>query len=235
MSCLQRRFICWDLDETLGRFRPEDEVRGTLRGLTPLLEGLGQNGCRHVITTASAAEYADYVLRKSGIRDQFEAIFDCAILCQGESNKRYVPVAKHLGIADEEMIDRMIVVGNHELDIPDDIDLVTVLYRYAVYHDARVLDILFSVLLSSDSWDEGYRRLLQACTDIHRHEYFDGGIISLDGGIKLYVGNLMPNPEMRENERFILVSEIPTRYVAELEPAHYTFDELPLVTSNVQN
>jgi hypothetical protein len=107
--------VCWDLDETLGYFRPHEFAwAGQPRpatmppprlkpGIAELLASL--SGFTHVVTTAAIREYARDVLRSHELLRHFAAVFGRE---DGMWPKDYGVVARRFGVSDRQMI----IVGN---------------------------------------------------------------------------------------------------------------------------
>src|SRR5512135_1271442 len=151
------RVICWDLDETLGRFRPPEgngphRNRGLTRGIRTILEEHLDSGCRHVVTTAAEASYAATTLDEFGITRYFDGIFDRSIICDGRFNKSYLSVASRFGVPPEEAPDRIIVVGNLAKDAPADSDIVFLYHPNAIDYEAGVLNDTLRYMESFGSW-----------------------------------------------------------------------------------
>ncbi len=217
-----QKYICWDLDENLGSFRP-GERNGLIKGLLPMLDRLREKGCRHVITTAAMPHYAEIVVSSTGIKDRFEAVFANGIVHPKEGNKRYSRVAERLGINKEEAPERMLVVGNHQHDIPADLDLVTLHHPQAVHFEARVFDIILSELLSSQTWIQGYDILLSRSKKL-KNTHFDGGNISINN-IELYLGTITKNALTPHVERIVMVASAGSEYRAKVESADCQLNE----------
>ena len=114
--------VCWDLDETLGYFRPHEFAwAGQPRpasmppprlkpGIVALLESL--TGFTHVVTTAALREYALDVLRSHDLLRHFAAVFGRE---DGMWPKDYGVVGRHFGI--EDLARHLIIVGNDAADV----------------------------------------------------------------------------------------------------------------------
>jgi len=113
--------VCWDLDETLGYFRPHEFAwAGQPKpaamppprlkpGIAALLESLGE--FTHVVTTAALREYARDVLRAHDLLRHFAAVFGRE---DGMWPKDYGVVAKYFGIAD--LPRHMLIIGDDASD-----------------------------------------------------------------------------------------------------------------------
>lgn len=221
LSRSKTRYICWDADDTLGRF-DYTKKNGIMRGLVPLLESLRDRGCRHILTTAASGPYAKIVMEKTDLRRHFDAVFDFSTIWPERDMarpKKYGPVAEHLGISESEARDSMIAVGNSPLDLPRDLDIVTVYHPQAIKCNAEVLDMLFSELLARGSWSSSYRHMLKTINGQKRAtQYFEGGDFSIDGKMTLILGKVLENPWIVPVERIIMVSNISTTCLAKIEP-----------------
>jgi hypothetical protein len=131
LAGLAGRLICWDLDRTLGVFRPlgrdrpgpprpgpEIGVRARVREVIRALDGAG---ALQVITTASTPTHAEAALERAGIRGLFRRVYtgDDLISTYGPPCKDYRQVAHDFGLFGPEVGARMIVVGDTlTLDLP---------------------------------------------------------------------------------------------------------------------
>jgi hypothetical protein len=195
-------YLGWDLDETIGSFRPGSAMKA-VAGVRPLIEGLRSRGCRHVLTTGADEGYGRAGLERAGVADLFERVFGAAHLPCSPS-KCYRGVVTALGMGLSEAQDRMIIVGNSEIDIPSDIDLVTVLHPSALESGARVLGLMLSELVSgSPVWWE-FERLLSREGGGYRNEFFDGASWKV-GGTTVYAGRIKENPLVPKVERLLCI------------------------------
>jgi hypothetical protein len=210
------RYICWDLDETLGSFRDYGRM-GLTRGIRPLLEGLSRAGIRHVVTTAAWREHAEYVLAAAGIRDFFDAVFAVDDICCNDYNKRYLPVAAHLGIPPAGAPDSILVIGNMAIDAPTDIDLAFIYHPHWSMYDASVLLSLLSQLRSlSGSWAEAHSMLSQSNALPLALGNFEGCERYVDD-IRIAVGRVFWKKRAAPSTRIICVLDAPRRYRSEIE------------------
>lgn len=144
---LESGIFCSDLDHTLGRFSADNHSSEELRENThQVLTGLRGEGFKIVLTTSGSFAYAQRVLEKTGVRGDFDAIFDGERIFTG-SGKLYLPVAEHFGLDEAEARRKMIVTGDLiPDDLPVDIDVVTVIhpqgYRYSATLLADIIEIL---------------------------------------------------------------------------------------------
>lgn len=236
-----KRYICWDLDKTLGRFdAPEAGRRGLTRGIDVLLDDLLAQGFRHVVTTAAASEYAEGALAEFGIRGRFEAVFDRSVICDGRFNKHYLPVASRLGIGMEEAAERMIVIGNSMKDAPADSDIVFIYHPSATDFDAAVIRSTLGYLGSFPSWSAGQEALSSVSNPLVSFiltEAFEterllldiaGPLSSLEGGIFVmgcqcsisYVPNGGASEIFeREVRRVVSIHSVDARHASEVEGA----------------
>jgi hypothetical protein len=162
MTMCKGRVICWDLDETLGHFRPpEDKTqikrRGLTHGIATLLEELNDLGCIQVLTTASEISYADASLLEFGIRHFFKDIFDRSSICDEMYNKRYIAVINRLDIPTLLAPDQMLIIGNHGKDAPLDLNTVFIHHPYAIFSHAEVLGSIIRNMVRSESWLSAYQ------------------------------------------------------------------------------
>ncbi|MEW6036478.1 MAG: HAD family hydrolase [Candidatus Micrarchaeota archaeon] len=204
---MKPRYICWDLDETLGYFRPGKKSE-PLKGLKPLLERLQGEGMRHVVTTASPRIYAEAALRRTGLRGYIDAIFPDEVVVPKNVHKRYLPVAKSLGIDRYYAPDRMLVIGNDVMggrDAPEDLPLVTILFPDAIKYHASVLGTLIVALSEHKSFWWSFETLLSKARDRRSNGIFQGGELEIDG-VEFMIGHLAPNDLTFHAENLILVS-----------------------------
>lgn len=221
-----RRYICWDLDETIGCLRPKEanlhipglpKERGLTRGIKGLLEGLRGQGYVNVITTAAPPGYAEDVLGKYGLGGHFSHIFDSSILLNGGLRKRYLPVALELGIRPYEAQDRMLVIGNTDRDGPEDLDLVFILHPMAIRYHASVVGTVISALGRHGSWWWGYEALLQTNTEKVDNGMFVGGLQTVDD-VRIGVGRLLDLPWADACfEHLVLIAEAPAGRKSKME------------------
>ncbi|MEZ4454605.1 MAG: hypothetical protein R3B09_34455 [Nannocystaceae bacterium] len=176
LSGLAGRVVCWDLDRTLGVFRPLGRDRAGPRapgpevGLRPhvreVIEALDEAGAIQVITTASTPDHAERALRRSGVRGRFRRIYtgDDLIPIYGQPTKDYALVANDFGLFGPEVGARMIVVGDTlTLDLPCN-GPVFVWERGGANVSARVTLWILSTLAAAGGGDflAGYRALNHA-------------------------------------------------------------------------
>ncbi|MFH0884316.1 MAG: HAD family hydrolase [Candidatus Micrarchaeota archaeon] len=203
MKTSRTRYICWDMDETLGFFRPGKKSE-FVKGLPALLEELQGKGVRHVITTASPPLYANLALERTSAGRLFDAIFASDIVCPDNRYKRYAPVAERLGISSHDSVDSMLVIGNADRDSSADLHLVTVIHPDAINYDASVMAAVLGKLMEHRSWWYGFEAMLNLAKPYRDNGIFEGGEISI-GDIRLAVGCVGENDFVHSNERLILV------------------------------
>jgi hypothetical protein len=215
------RYICWDADDTLGRF-DYGKRNGIMKGLVPLLESLRDRRCRHILTTAASETYARIVMEKTGLRKHFDAVFSFSTVWPERDMgkpKIYSPVAEHLGLSESEARDCMIAVGNTPLDLPRDLDIVTLYHPQAIKCNAEVLGMIFSELFERRSWGSGYLRMLKRFNGQKRETaYFEGGDFCIGNKVTLTVGRILENPWVIPVERVIMVGNISTALLDKIEP-----------------
>lgn len=204
MKSPKPRYICWDLDETLGHFRPGRKSE-FMKGLPALLEELHGRGIRHVITTASPSLYATLALRRTGTGHLFDAVFGCETVCPDNRYKRYGPVAEKLGICRHDAVERMLVVGNADRDSSADLDLVTILYPDAIKNDASVIGDVLGKLAEQRSWWYGFEVMLSGAVNLRNTGIFEGGDLAI-GDIALSLGRIVENDFMHANEMILIVT-----------------------------
>ncbi|MCB9753976.1 MAG: HAD family hydrolase [Myxococcales bacterium] len=130
---LAGRLVCWDLDKTLGVFRPLGAAPrpsgarppGPEQGLRPhvleVIDALDRAGAIQVITTASTPDHAERSLRRAGARRYFRRVYtgDDLVPIYGVPTKDYTRVAHDFGLFGPEVSARMIVIGDTlTLDLP---------------------------------------------------------------------------------------------------------------------
>ncbi len=204
MKTARTRYICWDLDETLGFFRPGKKSE-FMKGLPSLLEELQKRGVRNLITTASPSLYATLALKRTGTGHLFDAVFGCETVCPDNRYKRYGPVADSLGIRRHDAIDRMLVVGNADRDSSADLDLVTVIYPDAIKNDASVVAAVLGRLMEHDSWWYGFEMMLNGVSAPRNNGIFEGGELHIED-VLVSVGRVGENDFMHKNEMLVLVT-----------------------------
>lgn len=131
LAGLAGKLVCWDLDRTLGIFRPLGRDRqgprppGPEVGLRPhvleVIEALDEAGAIQVVTTASTPAHAEDALARAGVRQRFRRIYtgDELIPTYGLPTKDYVGVASDFGLFGPAVGARMIVIGDTlTLDLP---------------------------------------------------------------------------------------------------------------------
>ena len=119
--------VCWDFDETLGRFygiaarmngHPYEGVDGLRHGIRSVLGDLSGKGLRHVLTTAAPKDYVSEALSRAGLAGYFSCVFTEKEILSG-GRKDYLVVAEALGIPEGEFWRRSLVVGDiHQIDCP---------------------------------------------------------------------------------------------------------------------
>ena len=199
------RYVCWDLDETLGRLRPPEGTglqrkRGLTRGIGKVLEERLSSGCGNVLTTAAEASYAESSLSEYGLRGFFDHIFDRSVICDARFNKSYLNVARALGIHEDDAGDRIIVVGNLAKDGPADTDIPFLYHPSAVEYHAEVIAITLRYMHLFGSWRRAQEALANVqnpmletvLTETYESErlilQLSGTLSRLDGGITLMGG-----------------------------------------------
>lgn len=170
----RERYVCWDLDETLGSFRDYGKMQLT-RGIAPLIERLSARDIGHVVTTAASREHAEYVLSHFGMRDYFEHVFDISMICDQNYNKYYCPVAGLLGIVPQEAPHRMLVVGNLIRDSPSDLDLVFMYRPDGHIFPASLVGDVLELMAGGKSWAEYFEWLSNAGKTV-RNGVFCGSV-----------------------------------------------------------
>lgn len=170
---LAGRVICWDLDRTLGVFRPLGRDRpgprppGPEVGLRPhvreTIEALDRAGAIHVLTTASTPEHAERALQRAGVRHRFRRIYTGTDLIPtyGVPTKDYALVARDFGLFGREGSARMIVIGDTlTIDLPAN-GPVFVWERGGANVSARLTLWILATLTAAGGGDflAGYRAL----------------------------------------------------------------------------
>jgi hypothetical protein len=144
-----RLLICWDLDDTLGRFsyytcnehgvgcKECDDSRfvvgwseegnssnevGLRSGISELLACFKDSGHTNVITTAACKQYADAALDWSDLSGFFPSKRYCRgmIWEDGDPHKDYLPVFDEHNVLKEDASRRVVVIGDNLRDSPDD-------------------------------------------------------------------------------------------------------------------
>jgi len=172
---VEGKIFGWDLEHTLGNFYPiatnrrgpnasydeELSLKCLRKGVTGFLEKLCNHNCRNFITTQGSTAYAQEVLTLTGIAKYFEGIFDGEQInaCRGKLVK---PLARKVGLTDEEARERILVTGDIKDDQPADISGVVFVFHPSGYrHDADILDTVSSLLndLGEGNFNRGFSRL----------------------------------------------------------------------------
>jgi hypothetical protein len=222
----KRRYICWDLDETIGCLRSPEankvmrglpKKRGLTKGIRGLLERLRGQDISNVITTAAPKEYTNDVLGKYGLASHFEHVFGPDVLCSDGLDKNYLPVASALGIPAQEAGDRMLIIGNTDRDGPSDSDLVFILHPSAIEYHSSVMGTVIFAMLECESWWWGFETLLTGPNKPITTGCFEGGLHTIDD-VEFIVGKLLSLPWTDKSiEHFILIAGASDDYKAELE------------------
>ncbi len=209
-----RRIICWDLDETLGKFRDPKKMSLT-KGILPVLDRLKALGFRQVITTAASSGHADFVIKSFSLGHYFEAVFSLEHIYGDSSqetglNKHYLPVAVFFGISPEQASHDMISIGNHQRDAPADLDFPFIFRPYGSSYDAAAfIPIIDRLNSESDSWGQAHWQLHSSGPNFVKIEHFEGSLHNV-GGISIATGFAYWNPKRtRHYDRTIAVLESP--------------------------
>lgn len=162
---LDNKAICWDMNNTLGRFRaiayelyglPKPwglPAPGLKPGIRELLEKLTNSGCKNFLTTRADKAYAREVLTRFELNQYFEGIFTYEQIYDGVG-KHYRPAAKIMGYTDEEARKKMVVVGDAERDHPRDIKGLTFIYHpHGRKHEARIIGEIVEMLATAGNGD----------------------------------------------------------------------------------
>jgi len=208
-----RRIICWDLDETLGKFRDPQKMSVT-KGIHPVLDKLKALDIKQVITTAASTGHAQFVLTSFNIGHYFEALFSFDHLCdpspESGFNKHYLPVAVHFGISPTQASHDMISIGNHSRDAPADLDFPFIFRPYGSFYGAAALIPILSRLIGeSDSWGQAHWQLHSSGPNFVKIEHFDGSLHNIEG-VSIATGFSSWNPKKTKHyDRTIAVLENP--------------------------
>ncbi len=178
--------ICWDMDETLGWFRPVADVlvnelsRSRLRraietffgattpppiqvreGIADVLRQLRERGFRQVVTTGGFREYAERSLSDAGLAGHFDGVFARDAIWDGWG-KRYQPVLDRFGATP----DRTVIIGDdwkkdRGVDHPA---ILLVCQPEGWRKPASLLTPLLEGLAESGSFAAGFERLVATST-----------------------------------------------------------------------
>ncbi len=180
-----RGVICWDLDETLGNFRPvADELIARMRPLGRIRTALGfpprapielregvpetlarlrDAGFVQVVTTGSLIDYAEHGLRRVGIRSFFAEVYGRDTIWEGWG-KSYATVRARFGTPPE----RMLVIGDDfkKDRASDHLDTVMICDQLGLRKSASLIPPLVEALAGDDAdgcdfragWDRLHRR-----------------------------------------------------------------------------
>ncbi len=165
--------VCWDLDETLGRFygiaaekngyryEGTDGLRPGIRGV---LASLSDAGLAHVLTTAAPDDYAHEALRRFGLAGFFRGVFTEKTILSG-GRKNYLVVAEALGLQEEDFWRRALFVGDiHQIDRP--LRGVFIYEPHAPSYSAHIPGAIIGLLLQKGEGDavEGFSKMfLEGC------------------------------------------------------------------------
>lgn len=176
----ERKVICWDLDGTLGQFysvavdlglinEPELKRRfplGIRFGIKPLLESLMLRGFSNVVTTSADLYYAEEALRRTGLNECFEKVYDGNIVhFDFTKDKFYQPVASYYEMSEDEAVRDMLIIGDSPGDRPGDLLNAVFIFDIQAYrHDATRLGVLIDRFLA-----EGYGSFRQGFDALYKH------------------------------------------------------------------
>ena len=220
-----KRVIAWDLDETLGNFRPIGyEMMGkempsfieptSIRyGISDLLSELSEAGYRHYVTTSGTGEYAWGALTQTGLIKNFTEVFGREAVSNPYGGKLYRPVIESENMTDDEARSNMIVVGDAPGDIPADVEgLVFVRQDAGHKYDALVVREILVTLLEAGkgSFKTGFEKLYASTTPKYPENppRFQQRLIDLGNGISFemtYEGGTML---VDENETVPVIEQI---------------------------
>lgn len=157
--------ICWDLDETLGNFKPIEEGRTDIilrKGIKEILEEMQQIGIINVLTTTATRRYAKIALDLGGIRPHFEQVFTCEDV-MGWSGKKYGIILPIYDISPENAGHKVMAVGDLTRDRPIDVsDMVFVLdstFRESRQDTSNLGKIIKQITKRTGSFKEGFEEL----------------------------------------------------------------------------
>src|SRR3989344_2948846 len=160
------KYICWDLDETLGFFKTVYGENFLIKpGIKNLLEELSKLSFTHYVTTAATRNYAEDALQISGLGRHFKKVFDRYDVAMHDNGKCYKPVIKDIGIDEGMAPGRMIVIGDLPSDIPIDVNDVVFIEYAGCWraHSSIIKDILDAILKESrGSFSYGFKKLYDA-------------------------------------------------------------------------
>ena len=226
---METKIICWDLDETLGGFRNLDpELKelglpwGVRHGIHESLARLSAEGFTHVVATSSVEDYAETILKLTGLRDHFAAIFDRETMSKTDWGKTYRPIADHFGLSEEAALERMLVVGDRSSDKPIDINIVFIEHEDGYRYDAVLVQRLIAALLrpGDGSLRSGFEEMLRSAEEIDEG-YYTRRVLRVDDQITV-------KPYYQTNTRDLNVGDevVPTVDVLEAEdlrraPLHF--------------
>lgn len=152
------KIICWDLDETLGDFtKVSQEILCNLKGepiprsvqlkkvrlrygIKEVLKELSKKGYQHVIATSiGMGDVVKESLKRADITEEFSKIY------LRDKTKKYLgrgksceDISKDLDLTEEEVYDKMMVVGNSYGDQPIDLEKLVFIYENrACLYDAK--------------------------------------------------------------------------------------------------
>lgn len=157
--------IVWDLDDTLGNFEALENSADELDaatvqvrpGLAECLRTLCEHGFIHTVLTLAMPLYAEVALRGTNLRGFFERVE-----CLGQRPKGdAVGIAAAFGLYDTAVADRLLFVGNHPFDAPQDPRVVFHLELHALNRPADLLTrlVLYLREQGDGSLQRGFHRL----------------------------------------------------------------------------
>ena len=218
------RVICWDLDETLGNFRPigyemmEKELPSFIEptsiryGISDLLTELSEAGYRHYITTSGSYDYAQEVLFRTDLAKNFTGVFGRETISNPYGGKMYQPVIDSENMTRDEARSNMIVVGDAPGDMPTDIEGLVFIHQDAGHkYDALVIrEILVALLEAGDgSFKTGFEKLYSTTIpqrpDVQKR--FQQRVLDLGNGISFEMTYKEKTMDMLDDDEIVPVIE----------------------------
>ncbi len=147
--------VCWDLADTLGDyFQPKP-------GIKEFLQKSSIEGVTHFVVTGAKRDHALEELKRYGISQYLQGILSVEDF-DNKDCKPYRRASTLMGISDEEVRHRMIVVGDKPTDRPAESEsVVFIQYAQCYKYPVATLEAIFGSLLvqGDNSFYDGFEQL----------------------------------------------------------------------------
>jgi hypothetical protein len=202
--------ICWDFDHTLFGYQAEGRAAGDApfagfgarAGIEGTLERLARLGYAHDITTGGSLSYVRCALAAVGAEGRlrhFTHIFPGEVISVG-AGKLYRPVAQAHGLADEDALACLIVIGDLADDEPADLASV-VFIRQPNGHrqDPRVVEDLIVRLRAAGagSFHTGFQALHTSARAGRQEIPYGGYLAAVVDDTAICCAERPPGPQRR--------------------------------------